>query len=58
MAIAIRGEPAAICPTMGLVLVATATLQAKVMAAGSATVTIIAKSLELTIPKAGYYFRD
>ena len=43
---------------MGLVPAATATQQAKLMAAELVTVTIIAKSLVLSNPKAGYYFRD
>ena len=58
LAIAARGGPAAIYPAMGLVPVATVAQQAKLMAAGLVTVTIIAKSLKLTTPKAGYYFRD
>lgn len=58
MAIATTGGPAAINPAMGLVPAATATQQAKLMAAELVTVTIIAKSLVLSNPKAGYYFRD
>ena len=58
LAIATIGGPVAIYPAMGLVPVATAAQQAKLMAAELVTVTIIAKSLELSTPKAGYYFRD
>ena len=58
LAVAAEGGPAAIYPAMGLTHVAIAAQQAKLIAAGLVTVTIIAKSLELTTPKAGYYFRD
>ena len=58
MAVAAEGGPAAIYPAMGLTHVAIAAQQAKLIAAGLVTVTIIANSPKLTTLKAGYYFRD